>query len=59
MVIFQRKRLHLKSFDNLQRLVKKFTLYSLSAPHRWGILELKDNYAHVISDLMERNKRVV
>ena len=34
MVSFQRKRLQLKSSDDLQFFIKKFIVYTLSAPHK-------------------------
>ena len=55
-VSFQRKRLWLNNYDNLQLLVEKFTLHDLSAPHKHGILELKKNYAHVIHGPTKRNQ---
>ena len=51
MVSFQRKRLQLKSYDNLLLLVAKFIIHILSAPHKRGNPELKKNYAHVIHGL--------
>ena len=59
MVIFQGKRLHLKNQDYLQLLVKKFSIHNLNPPYERGILELKDNYAHVIHDPVKRNQGVV
>lgn len=45
MVSFQRKRLWLQNFDSLQLLVEKFTINNMGAPHKHGILELRENYA--------------
>ena len=53
-VSFQRKRLRLKNLDNLQMFVRIFTIHNLSAPHKWRIVESKDNYAHVIHGPMGR-----
>lgn len=52
-VSFQRKCLGLKNYDNLLLFVVKFIVHNLSAPHKWRILELKSNYAHVIPHLIE------
>lgn len=59
MVSFQKPRLQLKIIYNLQPLVEKFTIHYLNAPHKWGIPELKDNYAHVIHSPTESNQVVV
>ena len=34
-------------------------VHNVSALHKRGISEFKDNYAHVINGLMERNQGVV
>lgn len=36
--------------------VKKFTIHNLNAPHKWQILESKDNYAHTIRCPTEHNQ---
>ena len=59
MIFFQRRKLQLKNFDNLQLFVKMFTMHNMSAPYKWGIPVLKDSYAHVIHDPIERNQGVV
>lgn len=43
---FLRNQMRLKNYHSLQLLVKKFTMYSLSASHKHEIPELKENYAH-------------
>ena len=48
MISFQRMRLLLEIFDNVELLVKEFTIHNLSAPNKRGILDLKDNRFHVI-----------
>jgi hypothetical protein len=40
-VSFAKKEVAIKNYDTLQLLVEKFIVYNLSAPHEWGILELK------------------
>lgn len=47
---------YFKIYENLHLLVKKFIVHITSAPHKWGIHELKDNYAHVIPSPMEHNQ---
>lgn len=46
-------------FNNLQLVVEKSTLDSLSAPHEHRILKLKKNYARVIHDHIKHNQEVV
>ena len=41
MLSFQRKRLWLKYYDNLQLLLKNFIMHSLSTPHEHELPELK------------------
>ena len=41
-------RLRLIDYGNLQSLLAKFTIHSVSALHKHGFPELKDNYAHMI-----------
>ena len=59
MLSFPKQRLQLKKTDNLQVLVKKFIVHHLSAPHKQGIPELKENYAHVKPGPLEPNQEVV
>lgn len=48
MVPFQKKKLEFgKKSYYLWLLVEKSTVHSMSAPHEQGIVELKENYAHV------------
>lgn len=46
--LLPKKELRLKNYDNLQYLVKKFIVHSLSASHKHEIPELKENYAHKV-----------
>ena len=48
MVSSQRKRLQFKRSDNSYMTVEVFIAHNLSAPHKWGTLELKEKYAIVI-----------
>ena len=59
MVSFQRKRLQLENFDNLQPLVEKFKVHILNIPHNWRILESKGMYVHSIFGPMEGSQLVV
>lgn len=59
MVSFQRKGLQSIYVDNLHFIVKKFTVYSMSASHNRGILEVKENHAHVIHGPTDHNQGVV
>lgn len=43
----------------LQLVVEKFIVHSPSAPHKWRILELKENYDHVMHNPTERSQGVV
>jgi hypothetical protein len=56
MVSFQRERLSLKDFENLQLLVEKFKVHNMGAPHNQGIPELNDNCAHVIHGPKKHNQ---
>lgn len=48
MVPFQKKKLEFgKKSYYLWLLVEKSIVHSMSAPHERGIVELKENYAHV------------
>lgn len=47
-----------RNYGKLHGLVKNFTLHSLSAPHKQGNLELKDNHAHVMPSPAKYNQRV-
>ena len=53
MVSFQRKMLRLKNYINLQLLVKKFIADDVRSPREHGLLDLKENYTHVIHDSMD------
>ena len=46
MLSSQRKKLQLKHYDALHMLVEKFTIHNLSAPHKYGIWDSKENYAY-------------
>ena len=48
MVSFPRRRLQLKNnFDKLELFVKNSLVHNMSALHKRGILELKNNYARL------------
>ena len=49
----------LQYFDILRPLVQKFTQHNLNAPHKWEIPKIKENYAHVIHGLLERNQQTM
>ena len=55
-VSFQIKRLQLKNYDDLQKLIEKFTIHNLSAPRKHEILELKKNYVRTKHGPMEHNQ---
>lgn len=58
MVSFQKKGLQLKYIDKLKMLVEKFTMYSWSAPHKYGRTKLKDNMLPRIHGPTECNQGV-
>ena len=59
MVSIHRKMLLLKDFNNVQLLVDKFPIHNMSAPHKWGISELKASNSHVLLGPTECNQEVV
>ena len=59
MVSFQRKGLQFIYVGNLHLIVRKFIVYNLNVACNQGILELKENHAHVIHGPTERSQGVV
>lgn len=57
MVSFQRQRLQLRNFDNLQPLVENTTVHNLNASHKWGIPGSMENYARLITWSHKRQQR--
>lgn len=52
-------RLRLNISNNLQLFVEKLIVPNLSGPHEHRMVELKENYVHVIYVPTKRNLRVV
>lgn len=56
MVSFQKEVVAINKLLVLQVFVRMFTMHNISAPNKHGVLELKENYAHVIHVFTERNQ---
>lgn len=54
-VFFPKKELVIK-YDILSLFVNEFTVHSWSAPYKWGIMKLRNDYAHVIHGHAEHNQ---
>ena len=55
-VSLAKKEVAMKNYNTLQLLVEKFTVYNLSAPHEWEILELKGKLCSCETWFHERNQ---
>jgi hypothetical protein len=59
MVHFPKKEVAIENYDNLQMFVNKFIAHTLTAPRKWGIPKLHDNYVRVIPSPWDCNQGVV
>ena len=56
MMVFFKER---SCYDNLQLLVKKFTVQRLNASHKQGIPQLNKNHAYMIRGPTKCNQQIV